>query len=164
MSESFGHLVRGMIESIRLHVLPNLEDDFARGQIFAILFSLESLKQNADWKIAPLLQQVRIQDEALADVLRLAEGVELPTFSALPRIAIEVVDSVHLELLRDQGDRHIGRLLACLPEQEGIDPESAKLIERRLRKAQCDQLKVELDVTPKSMFEDISTGGERAGA
>ena len=49
MSDSFDIAIDRMTEALEIHVLPGLSEDFARGQLFAILFSLKLLKMQADW-------------------------------------------------------------------------------------------------------------------
>jgi hypothetical protein len=66
MSQSFDLLIEGMIEAIRSRILPQLSDDFVRGQAYGIIYALSGLKLSADWAIAPLRRQI-----------------ELPTSSAL---------------------------------------------------------------------------------
>jgi hypothetical protein len=164
MSDSFDRLVDGMIEALRNHVLPRSGDEFVRGQIFSTIFALNGLKLTADWKAGPLLDQVRVQDAALAEVMRLAGKMVPPPIPALPRIEGVAVDSVAVEALRDDGDRILGELLfwACSENVRTADPVVASEIEQLLRRSICDQLKVELAITPKSMLHQIATGEEGA--
>ena len=111
MSKSFGLLVDGMIDALRSHVLPKSGDDFARGQVFSTIFALNGLKLAADWKAGPLLDQVRVQDAAFAEVRRLAGSMVHPDIPVTPRFESEVVDPLQLEALRDEGDRQLGELL-----------------------------------------------------
>ncbi len=85
MSRSFDRVVDGVIDALRAHVLPNSADDFVRGQVFSIIFALNGLKLAADWKAGPLLEQVRLQDAAFAEVGRLADRMEHPHIPATPR-------------------------------------------------------------------------------
>src|SRR5205823_8045174 len=58
MTKSFDLVVDGVIDALRVHVLPKSSDDFVRGQVFSIIFALNGLKLAADWKAGPLLEQV----------------------------------------------------------------------------------------------------------
>jgi hypothetical protein len=164
MSTSFDRLIDGMIEALRSHVLPRSSDEFVRGQIFSTIFALNGLKLTADWKTGPLLEQVRVQDAALAEVGRLAGKMEHPPIPALPRTEGVAPDSAAAEALRDDGDRILGELLfwASSEETRRADPDAAREIELFLRRSICEQLKVELAMTPKSMLHQIATGEESA--
>jgi len=162
MSTSFDRLIDGMIEALQSHVLPRSGDEFVRGQIFSTIFALNGLKLTADWKAAPLLEQVRVQDAALSEVGRLAVRMKHPPIPALPRTEGIAADPVVVEALRDDGDRILGELLfwASSEDARGADPSAAREIELLLRRSICEQLKVELAMTPKSMLHQIATGEE----
>jgi hypothetical protein len=164
MSTSFDRLIDGMIEALRSHVLPRSGDEFVRGQIFSTIFALNGLKLTADWKAGPLLDQVRVQDAALAEVERLAATMKHPPIPALPRTEAAAADAAAVEALRDDGDRILGELLfwASSEDARTADPAVASEIERLLRRSICEQLKVELAMTPKSMLHQIATGEEGA--
>ncbi|WP_454629931.1 hypothetical protein [Bradyrhizobium cenepequi] len=164
MSTSFDRLIDGMIEALRSHVLPRSGDEFVRGQIFSTIFALNGLKLTADWKAGPLLEQVRVQDATLAEVGRLADRMPHPPIPALPRTEGAAADSAAVEALRDDGDRILGELLFWAGSEDArtANPAVASEIEQLLRRSICDQLKVELAVTPKSMLHQIATGEEGA--
>ncbi|MBR0899161.1 hypothetical protein JQ616_29770 [Bradyrhizobium tropiciagri] len=164
MSASFDRLIDGMIEALRSHVLPRSGDEFVRGQIFSTIFALNGLKLTADWKAGPLLEQVRVQDAALAEVGRLAGSMEHPPIPTLPRTEGAAADSAAVEALRDDGDRILGELLFWASNEgaRAANPAIAREIELFLRRSICEQLKVELAMTPKSMLHQIATGEEGA--
>ncbi|TWB98091.1 hypothetical protein FBZ93_10649 [Bradyrhizobium macuxiense] len=164
MSGSFERLIEGIIDALQSHVVPNSSDDFVRGQVFSAIYALNGLKLAADWKAGPLLEQVRLQDETFAAVRRLADGMMHPEISATPRIHGDVSDAAAIEAVRDDGDRQLGQLLlwASGEDARAADRDAAAEIERLLRRAICDQLKIELATTPKSMQQQIA-GGEREG-
>jgi hypothetical protein len=163
MTKSFDLVVDGVIDALRAHVLPKSSDDFVRGQLFSIIFALNGLKLAADWKAGPLLEQVRLQDAAFAEVRRLAAGMDHQPIPATPRAETGLADPERLEALRDEGDRQLGELLlwAASESARAAQPIAANEIERTLRSFICDQLKVEIGMTPKSMLHQIATGDER---
>jgi hypothetical protein len=163
MSKSFDLLVDGMIDALRTHVLPKSGDDFARGQVFSVIFALNSLKLAADWKAGPLQEEVRLQDTAFAEIRRLAAKMPHPTIPATPRAEAGSADPVRLESLRDEGDRQLGELLIWATSEgaQAVDRDAAKEIERALRGFIRDQLKVEIGITAKSMLHQIATGEEQ---
>ena len=164
MSASFERLIDGIIDALHSHVVPNSNDDFVRGQVFSAIYALNGLKLAADWKAGPLLQQVRLQDDTFAAVERLAGGMAHPEIPAMPRLPSDMSDVAAIEALRDDGDRQLGQLLlwASGADARAVNRNLATKIERLLRLAICDQLKIELATTPKSMLQQIA-GGERDG-
>jgi hypothetical protein len=165
MSASFERLIDGIIDALQSHVVPSIGDDFTRGQVFSAIYALNGLKLAADWKTGPLLEQVRLQDDAFSAVERLAGRPAYPELPAIPRIRGDIPDAVEIETLRNDGDRRLGQLLlrATSDEARAGNRTAADAIERLLRRAMCDQLKIELATTPKSMLEQIA-GGDRDGA
>jgi hypothetical protein len=164
MSKSFERLIDAMIDALHAHVLPTSEDDFARGQLFAVVFALKGLRLNADWKAGPLLEQVQIQDAAFAAVREAAGGLNHPAIPATPRADERASDPADLEALRNDGDRLLGDLLFWATDERvrAEDGLAAGEVERVLRRLICDQLKVELATTPRSMLHQIATGEESA--
>lgn len=162
MSASFERLIDGIIDALQSHVVPNSNDDFVRGQVFSAIYALNGLKLAADWKAAPLLEQVRLQDDTFAAVKRLADGMAHPEIPSTPRIPSDASDAAAIEALRDDGDRRLGQLLLWASGEGArlANGDAAAAIERLLRRAICDQLKIELATTPKSMLQQIA-GGER---
>jgi hypothetical protein len=164
MSASFERLIDGIIDALQSHVVPNSNDDFVRGQVFSAIYALNGIKLAADWKAGPLLEQVRLQDDTFAAVGRLADGMVHPEIPATPRIQGDMSDTAAIEALRDDGDRRLGQLLLWTSGEDAraANRNAANEIERLLRRAICDQLKIELATTPKSMLQQIA-GGEAQG-
>ncbi|WP_050401539.1 hypothetical protein [Bradyrhizobium embrapense] len=163
MSASFERLIDGIVDALQSHVVPNSRDDFVRGQVFSAIYALNGLKLAADWKAGPLLEQVRLQDDTFAAVKRLADGMAHPELPATPRIGGDLLDVAAIEAMRDDGDRQLGQLLLWA-SGEGARAANRDVagIERLLRRAICDQLKIELATTPKSMLEQIAGGDSGA--
>ncbi|WP_076862860.1 hypothetical protein [Bradyrhizobium mercantei] len=164
MSASFERLIDGIIDALQSHVVPHSNDDFVRGQVFSAIYALNGLKLAADWKAGPLLEQVRLQDDAFAAVTRLADGMIHPEIPITPRVQGNMSNAAAIEAVRDAGDRRLGELLlwASGEAARAANRDAATEIERLLRRAICDQLKIELATTPKSMLQQIA-GGERDG-
>jgi len=161
MSASFERLIDGIIDALQSHVVPNSSDDFVRGQVFSAIYALNGLRLAADWKAGPLLDQVRLQDDAFAAVRRMADDMAAPPdIPATPRFRGETSDVGAIEALRDDGDRRLGQLLlwASGERARAANRDAAAEIERLLRRAICDQLKIELATTPKSMLQQIAGG------
>jgi hypothetical protein len=98
-------------------------------------------------------------------VKQLAGDMDPPDIPATPRADEGAADPAHLEALRDAGDRKLGELLfwATSERARAADPIASDEIARLLRRLMCDQLKVEIATTPRSMLHQIATG-EESGA
>jgi hypothetical protein len=161
MSHSFNHLIDGMIETIRSRVMPQLGDASVRGQAYGVIYALEGLKLSADWAATPLLRQIGLQDEAFAELSRLAQGLDHPPIPSIPRLSPTATDGAELERLRNDGDRQLGTLLLWASSKAAeSDPDQAKAIEQMLRLNMREQLKVDISIMPKSMFHELATGEE----
>ena len=165
MSQSFDLLIDGMIETVRSRILPQLGDDFVRGQAYGIIFALSGLKLSADWAIAPLQSQVMLQDRAFAEVARLGAGLDHPKIPAVPRVLPGVPESADLERLRNDGDRKLGELLMWTSGPgAAADPDRAKAIQTTLRHFMRDQLRIDISTMAKPMFHELATGEESEAA
>ena len=165
MSQSFDLLIEGMIEAIRSRILPQLSDDFVRGQAYGIIYALSGLKLSADWAIAPLRRQIELQDETFADVVRLGAGLGHPKLPDGPRLRPDAPASADLERLRNEGDRKLGEVLKWTSGPgAAADPEAAKAIQAMLRRSMRDQLKVDISIMAKPMFHELATGEESESA
>jgi len=161
MSKSFDLLIDGMIETVRLRILPQLSDDSIRGQAYGIIFALNGLKLAADWAVAPLRSQIMLQDKAFAEFTRLAAGLNGPDVPSGDRVMPDAPESADLERLRNDGDRKLGELLMWASGAAAVaDPERAKAIRTMLRQFISDQLKVDISIMAKPMFHALATGEE----
>ncbi len=163
MSASFDLLIDGIVQALRGHALPKISDEFARGQVFAIIYALSNLKLTADWKVGPLDDQVAVQDAAFTAVKRLLAGRDSPDIPQTPRVGERLIDAAELERLRDQGDRKIADLLswAAGKQAAGQEPKLMAEIVRSLRAFANEQLAIELRNTAKSMLQEIAAGGNK---
>lgn len=163
MNNSFARLVDGMCATLRTEVLPRLDDEFARGQVWGVINLLNTFKVRADWSAGFLLEQITAQHAALDAVARIAE--DLPDASVLPVATPEPVPQatpiVGLIARRDDGNRAIADLLRWL-DKRGADLPSplAAAIEQHLRTAMRAEVEIELKHSPLPLFAAMSSGNE----
>ncbi len=165
MSASFERLIDGIIDALQSQRRAEQQRRFRpRAGVLRDLRPERASSSTADWQAGPLLEQVRLQDDTFAAVSRLADGMMHPEIPATPRIRRRDVRPC-----RDRGAarrwRPAARAASALGRGEvarAADRDIATEIERLLRRAICDQLKIELATTPKSMLQQIA-GGERDG-
>ncbi|HMN80541.1 MAG TPA: hypothetical protein PKA20_11485 [Burkholderiaceae bacterium] len=160
MNNSFVRLIDGMCATLRNEVLPRLDDEFARGQVFGVINLLNTFRVRADWSAGFLAQQVNAQSQALnAAGIELANVAQAP--AALQRPTVEPVGAAELLRLRDEGNRAIGELLGWLAGHRGtLPPEKVAEVERLLRGALRTEIELELKHSPRPLFAEMSSGRE----
>jgi hypothetical protein len=65
MRIAFSRLVHAAAESLRDSVIPTISDDYARGQVYAVINLLNTLELRGDWSAALPLSQIALQNEAM---------------------------------------------------------------------------------------------------
>lgn len=160
MNNSFARLVDGMCATLRAEVLPRLQDDFARGQVYGVINLLNTFKARADWAPAFLLLQLQAQRQALATVAEVLTAVPgAPSVAVPPAWAAPA--AADLLAARDQGNLAIGELLAWLagPGATVLPAEAAARAEQALRDAMRAEVDIELKHSPRPLFAEMSSGG-----
>lgn len=157
MNNSFGRLIDGMCGTLREHVLPQLRDEFARGQVFGVIFALNTLKARGDWSTTFLAEQLAAQQAALEELGRLAATVPVPAPWASDRTVPPSTPAARLEELRDEGARALTGALAWLSEhRERVPAETAAAMDTAIRRAARAELELELKHSAKPMFAEMS--------
>ncbi|WP_213956837.1 hypothetical protein [Variovorax sp. dw_954] len=85
MNNSLGRLYEGMAATMSERILPHIEDDFARGQAYGVIYLLQCLKLRTDWSDAYLWPQwnaLQLAVERLGPLLRGVDGA--PALDAPP--------------------------------------------------------------------------------
>jgi hypothetical protein len=145
MNNSFPRLIDGMCATLRAEVLPRLDDEFARGQVFGVINLLNTFRARADWSAGFLLQQIEAQRSALDAVAALLAQPAPPPLPVATPIA-------ELLALRDDNNRRIGELLAR--------PDIAAPAVALLRQAMRAEVDIELKNAPRPLFAEMSSGEE----
>ena len=164
MNNSFARLIDGMCATMRTEVLPRLDDEFARGQVFGVINLLNTFKVRGDWSVGFLSQQVAAQAVAFAEIAKLidATGAAAESVPEIPRIEPpRVVTPRELEAMRDEGNRTIGELLAWLgAERNRLPGGVAARIEGVLRQCMRTEIDVEMKNSSRPMFAEMGSGKE----
>ncbi len=159
MNNSLDRLLDGMASTLRTQIIPKLDDDFARGQAFGVIYMLNSIRLRADWSIDFLKDQLALQATALTALnaaLR-GRGPALPD-GALPQA---LVSAKALQDLRDANDRAICGLIVWLADA-GLPAPDRAAIETILDRYMTDQARHELKTSARPMFAEMSRGTEDA--
>lgn len=153
MNNSLERLVEGIIATLRTDVIPNVGDDYARGQAIGVIDLLNNIATRLEWEHAPLLRALDARRAVIAEVSRLLSQTAA---SANPASVTGGLSSRELLAERDRLDSEICELLArayALPDSE---PVSAA--RDRLRQHMHDDIAEEMKLTKKPLFAEIAKG------
>lgn len=148
MNNSFPRLMDGMIEALRLEVIPHTQGDFARGQAFGVIYMLEMMKRRAAWSTAFVGEQLA----ALTQLEGELADFDLPHEAGRIPLTDGVMDEDAMIAARDAGDAAVSRLIEWLAANphHGADAAVATYLQRQLRH--------ELTTSARPMFAEISLG------
>lgn len=158
MNNSFERLIDGMIEALRREVIPHLDGEFPRGQVFGVIFMLNSLKMRAGWTQQFLGEQIEALS-ALADHIAALDDIP----ADMPRIsAIEAGGDRPAVEARDAGDGQVAALIDWLSDHgDRLPPASLHAVNGAIDAYLKRQIRHELTTSAKPMFAEISLGREQ---
>ena len=110
MNNSPDRVFEDVIRLLVDQVLPRLDEEAVRSQVFAAVFMIETLRLRTDWASEPLVAQIRAQDALFAQLAAL--GPALPALPAGPRAPEPCLRGQDLLALRDAGDAVIAGLVS----------------------------------------------------
>lgn len=148
MDNSPSRLIELVIASLSEQVLPHLADDFARGQLFGVLFTLRSLARKADWSAD--YQEARLSSvETATAELSSALGQESPPdgprdLDGLLRLFCDIYEGAESGAAR-------------------LDPAGLNRVEDVVRRFVTARLRSEISYTVPLNFGEISTGQASQG-
>ena len=157
MNNSFGRLIDGMCGTLREHVLPQLKDEFARGQVFGVIFALNTLKVRGDWSTTFLAEELAAQRSALEELSRLAASIPVPAPWAAVPVAPPATPAARLEALRNEGARALTDALAWISQHhDRIPSDVSAAMEEAIRRAARAEIEIEMKSSARPMFAEMS--------
>lgn len=157
MNNSFARLVDGVCAQLRAEVLPRIDDEYARSQVWGVINLLNTFKLRADWSPALLQQQLAAQRSALDEGAALLQGV--PAAPEVPVCTDPVVTPVaELMAERDRRNQALAALGAWLDGKEAaaLSPAQAQRLEQVLASALRAEVDLELKFSPRPLFAEMS--------
>lgn len=150
MNNSLERLVEGIVATLRTDVIPNVGDDYARGQAIGVIDLLNNLAPRLEWERLPLLRALDARRSVIADV-GVCLGASVPEWPG-----VDALSSLALMAERDRLDGEICQLIErafTMPETEAILAARA-----RLRRHMHDDIAEEMKLTKKPLFAEIAKG------
>lgn len=162
MNNSLHRLIDGMVATLRSEVMAHVDTEFARGQLFGVIYMLNSIQLRTEWSARYFHEQLAAQAEFRHTLEALLETLpKSPDLPALPEPARANADSPTLEALCNGNDELVCQWITWLPIHTAqIGTQGASAIEASLHHYINRQLKFELSTTAKPMFAEMSSGAE----
>jgi hypothetical protein len=159
MNHSLDSLLDGIIETLRIEILPKLDGEFVRGQAFGAIYALKSLKLRVSWSPEFLVEQL---DALKACAEQLAAIENLPAVAPRPILPDNYPHTAQqLEQLRNDGDNAISALIVWLgTHKPDVSADAAAAANHAIKTYIHRQLRHELKTSAKPMFAEISLGKE----
>lgn len=152
MNNSLERLVEGIIATLRTDVIPNVSDDYARGQAIGVIDLLNNIAPRLEWQRAPLMKAVEARREVVRQVTSL-KGTR--TGSSHAGKAGDDPSSNDLITERDRLDGEISDLVGWAFSAQN---EAAIAARPLLRKHMHDDAALEMKLTKKPLFAEIAKG------
>lgn len=160
LSRNIGAMEGALLE----HVLPQLTDSFARGQVYGVIYMLRHMALHVDWSKAPLQAQIERIRALETELSRLGAVTGRP---AIP-IELQVHDAqacvrsgTELKQLRDAGCAWLDLLVKWhFRTRDALDIILARQTGEALHACVTDINRMEAKRTPPPMFAQIATGRE----
>jgi hypothetical protein len=153
MKIALDRVIEGIIATLRVDVIPNITDSYARGQAVGIIDLLNNIGPRLEWARAPILATLRDKAELLAAVAPLIGS----TGPGSAGVAIETLSSAELLEESDRLDAAIGDAVALAHARAIADPAAAEALGLLIRFLH-DALNTEMKTTRKPLFAEIASG------
>lgn len=159
MTRQLDRTFESMIGALKQNILPELRDDFARGQAFGVIYMLEQFRLQLDWSIAPLLAKLEHQRAARIALRDMFEGLDAPPWPHEDVDARHALSGSELQALCEEGNRWLDSVLEWLEQSRpALSLELSARIEDVARACARAVNNIDSDLTTSPMFDQISTG------
>ena len=155
MNNSLARLMEGIVATLRADVIPHVGDAYARGQAIGVIDVLNNIAPRLDWACGPIAEANAARRATIAEVRTL-----LPTApEALSTAAADGGDGLSSDVLLAERDRLDAEIVALVhhafgPAARG-EVEAARA---RLRRHMHDEAALEMTLTRKPLFAEITKG------
>ncbi|MDB5551243.1 MAG: hypothetical protein JWL86_1227 [Rhizobium sp.] len=152
MNNSLERLVEGIIATLRTDVIPNVNDDYARGQAIGVIDLLNNIAPRLEWQRLPLMKAI----EARRAVIR--QVTSLKGTRAESSHAGKLGDDPSSNDLITERDRLDGEISDLIGWAFSTQTDAAITARPLLRKHMHDDAALEMKLTRKPLFAEIAKG------
>ncbi|MGH7898529.1 MAG: hypothetical protein ACREQQ_11290, partial [Candidatus Binatia bacterium] len=140
-------------------VLPRIDDEFVRGQLYGAIELLSNLKARVEWAAGRLYDEVAARLEVATEIERLL-GEARSDAPARPQAALESPRprSAELDATRERLDRWLGETMRWVAANRSALEGRAAEIEAAILAMLRADLKREVKLTPPPLFGAMSRG------
>jgi hypothetical protein len=156
MINSLDRIFDGIVQMLRDDVLPRIDDEFARGQVYGAMDLLGNLKTRVEWDAGALRGDVTERTALVAKITPLLGGLGPDA----PQTGVSVeATSRELEDARRRLDEHLCRVLDWISAHRSELPaERAAEIEAAIRDQQRPELRRAVKRTAPPLLGEMSRG------
>lgn len=159
MNNSLDRLIDGMIATLRDQVIPQVKEDFSRGQAYGVIDLLNNLKLRIDWAVLPLRARIAMQQALIAEVELVSADMSPRPPSMAPYADLSLASGSILLAEADRLDAHISMLLDWLAEQRSSLPATrVTALEALLMSYMDAAVRQDMDLTARPLFGEIVKG------
>lgn len=159
MNRELDRTIESMIEALRQHILPAVQGDFARGQVYGVIYMLEQFRLQLDWAVPPLLLQLKRQFKARTALAALCEGTDAPRWPHATDSVPVNADGSELKTLCEEGNDWLVQVFEWLERaRPALAADRAAAIEEEAKACAREVNAMEAQLTPRPMFQQMATG------
>lgn len=159
MNNSLNRLIDGMIATLRDQVIPQVKEDFSRGQAYGVIDLLNNLRLRIDWAVLPLRARIAMQQALIAEVEVVSADMSPRPPNMAPCADLSLASGSILLAEVDRLDAHISMLLDWLAEQRSSLPATrVTALEALLMSYMDAAVRQDMDLTARPLFGEIVKG------
>lgn len=159
MNNSLDRLIDGMIATLRDQVIPQVKEDFSRGQAYGVIDLLNNLRLRIDWAVPPLSARIAMQRALIAEVALVSSGMSPSPPGIVAGLNLNHASGRALLAEADRLDAHVSALLEWLAEQRSSLPATqAAALEALLLNYMDAAIKLDMELTARPLFGEIVKG------
>lgn len=155
-SPDYSSLIDGVIATLNENVLPELKDEYARGQTFAAIYLLTDLRTRGDWAASCLIDHLTLQLTAFEDLASLSQDDK--GFPTAP-FGSEMLERSVKELMtaRQHGNEYLEAVQNWIDRNDAV----GSSLERRLLQALAQAVELDIALSPKPIYGKVARGYAR---
>lgn len=161
MNNSFPRLIDGITTFLNDEIIPELEGDFLRGQLYGAIYILKQMRERGDWSVNFVEEELALANRLFKEVQAICaeSSLDSPDTSLIELNKLETASN--LIEVRDDANLRIEHLIDWVHDSKTSMPEGAyQKLDQALKDYMLQEVRTEMRYTAKSMFAEISQNTE----